>query len=60
MNERAKDLKMVKTRYANSHGLSNSSNRSTAYDIALLCNYAMQNPLFHEVVSCRYYETTIK
>lgn len=46
MNEKAKKVGMNKTKYANSHGLSNSSNRSTAYDIALLSNYAMKHSLF--------------
>lgn len=46
MNEKAKQLNMVKTKYANSHGLSNQNNRSTSYDICLLCNYAIKNSLF--------------
>lgn len=51
---------MTKTKYANSHGLANPINRSTAFDIALLSNYAMQNSLFREVVGTRSYYTTIK
>ena len=51
---------MNKTKYANSHGLSNSNNRSTAFDVALLANYAMKNALFREVVSCQFYSATIK
>lgn len=53
MNEKAKDLKMLKTKYANSHGLANSSNRSSAFDIAVLCEYAMKNEIFRNIVSCR-------
>lgn len=37
MNIKAKSLQMVKTNYANSHGLMNQKNRSSAYDIAILC-----------------------
>jgi D-alanyl-D-alanine carboxypeptidase len=33
---------------------------STAYDIALLSHYAMQNSIFKEIVSCRVFESTIK
>jgi len=51
---------MLKTRYANSHGLINVNNRSTAYDIAVLSEYAMRNIKFREIVSCRSYEGTIK
>ena len=60
MNEKAKDLGMLKTKYANSHGLSNSANRSTSYDIALLSCYAMKHPLFREIVGSRSYHSTIK
>ena len=60
MNQKAKSLGMAKTRYANSHGLANPNNRSTAYDIALLSHYAMQNSIFKEIVSCRVFESTIK
>lgn len=37
MNSKAKELKMLKTTYANSHGLMNPNNKSCAYDVALLC-----------------------
>jgi len=46
---------MTKTKYANSHGLSNQNNKSTAYDISLLCNYAIKNRMFREIVSCKSY-----
>jgi D-alanyl-D-alanine carboxypeptidase len=51
---------MAKTRYVNSHGLSNGNNKSTAFDICLLCNYAIKNQIFREIVSCRAYEGLIK
>lgn len=46
---------MTKTKYANSHGLSNQNNKSTAFDISLLCNYAIKNTVFKEIVSCCSY-----
>jgi D-alanyl-D-alanine carboxypeptidase (penicillin-binding protein 5/6) len=46
MNAKALHLGMIKTKYANSHGLLNNLNKSTAFDVALLSTYAMQNPLF--------------
>ena len=46
MNVKAIELKMSKTNYANSHGLSNTLNRSCAYDLAHLSQYGMQNSLF--------------
>ena len=51
---------MKKTIYANSHGLINVANRSTAFDISLLCAYAMKNPLFRQIVSCPLYKCKIK
>lgn len=50
---------MEKTKYANSHGLSNSDNKSCPFDLALLCEYAMNNKRFRDIVSCRVYETLI-
>lgn len=41
MNKKAKELKLVKTNYANSHGLINNMNKSCAYDISVLSLYAM-------------------
>ena len=59
MNKTSKRLGMGKTNYANSHGLVNPDNRSCAYDIAVLCEHAMSNPKFREIVGCRVYKTVI-
>lgn len=37
---------MHKTTYANSHGLCNIENKSCAFDLAILCEHAMENPKF--------------
>ncbi len=60
MNSKAKLLKMTKTNYANSHGLINMNNRSSAYDIALLCDYAMLNENFRKIVQTRNYSGAIR
>lgn len=60
MNVRAKEIGMTKTNYANSHGLMNPNNKSCAYDIALLCDFAMRNQHFRTIVSCRHYKGTIR
>ena len=59
MNNKARNLGMQKTTYANSHGLVNSANKSCAYDLAILCEYAMANNKFREIVSCCRYQTKI-
>lgn len=51
---------MTKTNYANSHGLINMNNRSSAYDIALLCDYAMLNEDFRKIVQTRNYSGAIR
>ena len=44
MNSNAKKFLMKSTFYANPHGLVNNRNKSTAYDLGLLCMKAMENP----------------
>ena len=36
MNQKAAELNMEKTKYSNSHGLSNSENKSCAFDLAII------------------------
>ncbi|MFD2445908.1 D-alanyl-D-alanine carboxypeptidase family protein [Bacillus sp. CGMCC 1.16607] len=44
MNQKAQEIGMANTHFANPHGLDNYENHySTAYDMALLTRYAMQN-----------------
>ena len=59
MNKKARSLDMTKTTYANSHGLVNCINRSCAYDIALLSEYAIRSPIFRSIVSTKFYTTKI-
>jgi len=49
MNEKAKWLGMTNTNFENPHGLESDNHYSTAYDIALLLNYAINNELFQKV-----------
>ena len=46
MNNKAAELGMEKTHYANSHGLMNVDNKSCAFDLALLCEHAMKHEKF--------------
>lgn len=50
---------MQKTRYTNSHGLADPNNKSCAYDLALLCDRAMSNPLFREIVKAKDFQTEV-
>lgn len=43
MNQETGHLKMLNTRFNNSHGLSDRLNKSSAYDMALLSRQVLQN-----------------
>jgi serine-type D-Ala-D-Ala carboxypeptidase (penicillin-binding protein 5/6) len=50
MNQKAKEIGMANTHFANPHGLDNFENHySTAYDMALLTRYAMQYESYQEI-----------
>lgn len=58
MNQKAKELGMNHTNFINPHGLENNKgegNTSTAYDMALLTSYAMQNKEYQKIVSTKNY-----
>ena len=51
MNQRAAELGMENTHFANTHGYHDPDHYTTAYDIYLMCHEAMQNPTFRTIVS---------
>lgn len=56
MNQKAKEIGMTHTIYRNPHGLDEETeNYSTAYDMALLSQYAMKNPVYREIVGTKKY-----
>jgi len=55
MNEKAKSLGATRTRFVNPHGLHDPRHLSTAYDLALITRYAMQNETFRTIVKTPYY-----
>ena len=60
MNEYAKKIGMNDTIFYNSHGLENEyglGNTSTAYDMAVLTTYAMQNEKFRNIFGTKKYIT---
>ncbi len=50
MNQKASQLGLANTHYANPHGLDARDHYSSAYDLARLARYAMNNPQFAQVV----------
>lgn len=57
MNEKAKEIGMKNTTFANPHGLDEKTqNYSTAYDMAILSSYAYKNyPLFRKISGTNKY-----
>ena len=59
MNEKAKELGMTNTNFANPHGLDDSDfHYSTPYDMALLTKYAMQNETYRTIAGTKFYKAT--
>ena len=57
MNKKAKVIGMNNTEFNNSHGLDeNTKNYSTAYDMAILSQYANKIPFYRQVTSTKYYK----
>lgn len=50
MNKRAAELGMTNTHYANPHGYTQEGHYTSAYDLAILTRYAMENENFREIV----------
>ncbi len=55
MNEKAKALGLSNTHFDNPHGLTSESHYTTAYELALLSAYAMENEVFRQIVSTDKY-----
>ena len=57
MNDKAKQIGMLNTTFHNPSGLDeeDGGNISTAYDMALLMNYAMKNETFRKITGTQYY-----
>lgn len=56
MNQKAAEIGMAGTHFANASGLHDENHYSTAYDMALLGRYAMQNEAFRKIVSTKTFE----
>lgn len=57
MNDKAAQLGLCDTHFTNPHGLDHEQHYTTAYDLAKLAAYCMQNELFRTIVATR--RTTI-
>jgi len=59
MNDKVTDLGLTDTHFDNVTGLHSENNYSTAYDMAIILDAAMQNPLCKEILSTYQYTTQV-
>lgn len=55
MNQKALELGCKNTHFVNPNGIHDDAHYSTAYDLYLMANYAMQNEAFRKIVSTTTY-----
>ena len=58
MNKKAQAIGATNSHFDNTHGLDSKNHYTTAYDLALITSYAMQNPTFKEIVSTKNIKIT--
>ncbi len=58
MNEEAKRLGATNTNFVNPHGLTDENHYTTAYDLYLIFNEAIQYESFNEIIHMTSYQTT--
>jgi len=55
MNAKAKSLGLRDTQFKNPHGLDADGHYSSAYDLAVMARYGMQNPTFYSLSNTRHW-----
>jgi D-alanyl-D-alanine carboxypeptidase (penicillin-binding protein 5/6) len=58
MNQRAAELGLINTHFANPHGLDNAAHYSSAFDLAVLTRVAMQRQDFRTIANTKYHVVT--
>ena len=59
MNKKAEELGLTNTHFVTPHGLDQDEHYTTAYELALLTNYALNNSKFCQIVGSKTYTITI-
>lgn len=59
MNQKALDLNLKDTHFVTPHGLDDDEHYTTAYELALLTKYALENKTFSKIVSTKNYTVLI-
>ena len=56
MNQRAAELGMTDTHFANTHGYHDDNHYTSAYDVFLMCQEAMKHETFRTIVTTKSYD----
>ena len=59
MNKKAVELGLTNTHYESPHGLDSDGHYTTAYELAILTDYALKNETFSKIVGTKNYTVTI-
>ena len=59
MNNKAKELGLNNSHFESPHGLDSDNHYTTAYELALLADYVLQNSTFRNIVGTKNYTITI-
>lgn len=59
MNKKANDLGLKNTHFVTPHGLDKDEHYTTAYELAILSDYALENETFKKIVGTKQYTVTI-
>lgn len=59
MNNKCKSLELSSTNFVTPHGLDNDEHFTTAYELAVITNYALKNDTFCKFVSTKNYTVSI-
>lgn len=59
MNQKCSDLGLISTHFVTPHGLDNEEHYTTAYELAIITNYALKNDIFRKFVGTKNYTITI-
>ena len=59
MNKKAIELGLTNTHFETPHGLDSDNHYTTAYELALLSDYALNNPIFLNIVGTKTYTINI-
>jgi len=59
MNQKAQELELANTHFVTPHGLDDENHYTTAYELALLTDYALNNEMFRKIVNTQTTTITI-